>query len=438
MADTTANIQITTQGGDKAAADMQKVAGGIAQAGNAAKTSAPEVAKIGQVQSAGINLFSSAIFRMIPGMQQLGPVARIVSAEMRVLMGSMGGLAGPIGIVVTALAILTIGWLNNRKAQAEANKATAEAINLHTKLAAQIEALVNENVKLTPEIKALNEAIQTQLLIQTSQLALDTRHEIALKRKTLATTNDIVEQIKLKDEITILIQKMKAQEQGYTSLEDKLGKLLEKRRREIALAKEQRAEWEKGAAIADKTAKEIVNAYAKQTEAAERWATRTAQTVSGVVMPAISDWMRETGLLADTTDANMSRVEKRWRMLGNAVVEELVRIATQKIAFEIIGMMIGGAGGAAVGGAVAGAYGPAFAYGGVVPGKQGEPQMIMAHGGERVTNANGRGGKGGEGGGNSFTVNVQGGIGGLDDRSIRDLITDVRYAVVSKGEVGLS
>ena len=70
---------------------------------------------------------------------------------------------------------------------------------------------------------------------------------------------------------------------------------------------------------------------------------------------------------------------------------------------------------------------PSFATGGTVPGTRGSPQMIVAHGGETVTNANAvqRGGNGGGGGGGMvINLTVNAGIGNPQEtaRAIVDVL----------------
>jgi hypothetical protein len=78
-----------------------------------------------------------------------------------------------------------------------------------------------------------------------------------------------------------------------------------------------------------------------------------------------------------------------------------------------------------------------FQYGGTVPGPQGAPRMVMAHGGERISTPNGRGGGGRGAGGQPMNIYVNGGIGGLDSRSLRMVVSQLRYAIRSTGEQGL-
>lgn len=57
---------------------------------------------------------------------------------------------------------------------------------------------------------------------------------------------------------------------------------------------------------------------------------------------------------------------------------------------------------------------PSFATGGTVPGGIGTPQLVMAHGGEEIGSRT-KAGKGGGGGGDTYIINVDGGLGTGDE-----------------------
>ena len=75
-------------------------------------------------------------------------------------------------------------------------------------------------------------------------------------------------------------------------------------------------------------------------------------------------------------------------------------------------------------------------FGGMVPGPEGIPRMVLAHGGERVTSPVGMGGA--TGAGMSMTINMSGGIGGLPSADQRMIVRQIRRLVRSSGELGLA
>lgn len=137
-------------------------------------------------------------------------------------------------------------------------------------------------------------------------------------------------------------------------------------------------------------------------------------------------------------------MEKAWASFRDAVINMIAEMAARALAFQVISGVGSGLG---LFGSIAGALGlgpaadpvtAAFStvaqHGATVPGPWGQPQLVLAHGGEHISAASGRGSAPGSRGMTVVEEHVHFHQGVLDSSAVRQVVRNTKRAQGSLGE----
>jgi hypothetical protein len=494
---TTAAIEVIATGGEKSAAELAKPAQGLANTGKEAENTGKKMRAAGgsfRDFRGAVDLLAPGTSAALEALKDMKEGAEFLSASVGKAFPKIAAAAGPVGVAVAGALAVTVGlWMANKKAADDMAKAVEKNLGTHRELIKGFGDAQKSGVKLTAaqreyitvlkrqtehereltiaqlkrQIVTAQEASAmgtywTQVkLYWASALGLHAVEAKLVEDKRLAT----VETARLRAELESWIKTGKPLKEAIVD-EGKALDITKDKVKEYAAAireaakgavpegkwdeaREDVIEWAKAEYEALDQAKAGTEAYARLREATnaklrkiDRDAAREFKKEWLGALDAVTGPLTTLGVgLMESMRKGTDSAKQVFTKFRDAIVTMIEEMIAKAVMFGLISAAFGGAGGF-MGGAKTGLFGGGLGalfgggkqFGGEVPGPEGAPALVLAHGGESVT----RGTAGPQGGGgSSMTLNFQGGIGGLNPADQRIIGRQMRGLIRMGGDLGL-
>lgn len=475
----------------KAAAGVAAVGNAAEKTGNQVKKSGEGAA--GSVR--GFRDFRGALSLVVPqsgmvleGLKDLKEGSEFLSATVAKKLGpALGALAGPIGVAVVAtMAIVAGAFLANKAAAEEMEKATAKNIKGHGDLIKNFEALQKSGVKLTATQRDYLATLKNQyahermLTIQQLQSAIARKNQEAALgsymtqvklywASALGMHNIEAKLIEDKRLASVEVKRLQADLESWMKTGKALTDSLTEEGKAVDITKDKVKEYAKAVRTASAELAAPSEHWAREREEVTEWAkeqyealdkakagheayaalrTATATRLRVVDKKQAEDFRKNwTQALQGVTDAtsklgaalidSLARGTGKAGQAFTAFRDSMVTMVEEMIAkFLVLGAVSALTGGGFMSGGLqaiglGGVTGRQF--GGEVPGPEGAPTLLMAHGGERVDRPTAPGASGG----GTQVFNFKGGVGGLNPADQRLIGRQMRSIIRSSGELGL-
>jgi len=479
--DTEALITVKGTGGDQAAREMKKPVAALDAIAKQHKSLGSELAK--RVEPAMIRAAMSELIQMTGVGAQASGMLRMLSIAFRGLYVALGPVGLAIAAIVTAVSLARGAFALYKKVTEENLKPHEELAKNLQKVNEQFEKLDRLGVKLSPEVERYRASVRKasdaekdrrvglmgEVKAEADAVIAADKHGESLNRigyyltgnkELLAKHNDKVRQATVAS--AELAASMKTTTATGKSVSDWIEDVTKRTEAVTAKIREySRAITDAGSDSKTYYENELLNNdrwYEDQKRAlddakadreaysglVEARAAREGRLNRDVQRQFSEGWMSATSgaqsamsSFAASIIGHANNVTAAWGKFRDSLMRWMEELAAKALVTGLFSWMLGGVGGF-MGGFRSGMGLPAMPvkqWGGVIPGPEGAPRLALVHGGETVTNQQGMGG-GQSGGGGSlvFSPIFTGGIGGLDSRSQRVIVRQLRRLVKSVGE----
>lgn len=250
-----------------------------------------------------------------------------------------------------------LSWQDALKSEADRMRQSEAQLKTHSTALDSYNSLQRRGASLTVEQRTRVDQLTTARRNELTQLARSIANQISYAQRTGQSASALQD----------LQAQLAAVGRGYASESEELNEQI---RIQTMLAE-----------VSEATAKRMQDAA----KASAEEFTRTAETISSHFEGLADDLY--TSMSTGTTTAG-----EAFRSFADGIIREIVRIAVRAAVLSIIRGVVSVATAPVTGGASL-AMGGFFQHGGVVPGPEGTPIPVMAHGGERITPAERGGGR---------------------------------------------